>query len=704
MSVVDRNDKILEVKNLRLAFRTNNGNVHAVCGINFDLYRGETLGIVGESGSGKSVTARAVLGILAGNKIVEGGEIFFEGRDLLKLTEDEFYSIRGSKISMIFQDPMSSLNPIMKVGKQLTEAMILKSKTSRQVAKKDIDITNKAILTNIKDDNNFDYKEVNKIINLHDQLLFKVTKLKHDYDYAYKHLLTVEGILDEAQKQTTSQGADADAISATFDRLISKIKLSVNEYLFNDDDEILTNIQEYITLYRGYQKSEITLEDLKSKLSKSISNMNNRLQLILKTKRPNFESLAISQLAFDKKTNDVDDRRVQELTKNSGKYKDILLAAVKKANYQSINSKIDLISYLREHQVVVENNIDKKQVKKFLRDLETKMDKAVNLLSVEKDRYFYSLLTRLNAAFSNYFEVQSLNHKAEIEAKKHNKKADVIDNTSNQELCIESFHKLVFAIQDNIDKDISLNDTVIGLEKNNQSYAEKLADVVTKHTSKQQALELMREVGIQQAEKRFNQYPFQFSGGMRQRIVIAIAIGFNPDILICDEPTTALDVTIQSQILELINRIKKERNLSVIFITHDLGVIANIADRIMVMYAGKVVEYGLVDEIFYDPRHPYTWALLSSMPDLETKEQLEAIPGTPPNMINPPKGDAFAMRNKYAMKIDFEEEPPLFRVTDTHYAKTWLLHPNAPKVDKPKIVKERIDRVNKMMGGNTNGK
>ena len=183
---------------------------------------------------------------------------------------------------------------------------------------------------------------------------------------------------------------------------------------------------------------------------------------------------------------------------------------------------------------------------------------------------------------------------------------------------------------------------------------------------------------------------------MRQRIVIAIALASNPDILICDEPTTALDVTIQAQILELINRIKRDRNLSIIFITHNLGVVANMADDIAVMYAGKIVEFGTVDDIFYDPKHPYTWALLSSMPDLETKEKLDAIPGTPPNMIIPPKGDAFALRNKYALKIDFEEEPPFFKVSDTHYAATWLLAPKAPKVEPPKIVVDRISRMKKL--------
>ena len=215
----------------------------------------------------------------------------------------------------------------------------------------------------------------------------------------------------------------------------------------------------------------------------------------------------------------------------------------------------------------------------------------------------------------------------------------------------------------------------------------------SKKEARKQAIELLRQVGIPSPEKRLNQYPFEFSGGMRQRIVIAIAIAANPELLICDEPTTALDVTIQAQILELINRLKKSRGMTVLFITHDLGVVANVADTIAVMYAGKVVETGTAQDIFYSPAHPYTWALLSSMPDLDTKDTLEAIPGTPPNMLNPPKGDAFAPRNKYAMAIDFEMEPPEFKISQTHYASTWLLHPNAPKVQPPKSVTDRIERM-----------
>ena len=226
---------------------------------------------------------------------------------------------------------------------------------------------------------------------------------------------------------------------------------------------------------------------------------------------------------------------------------------------------------------------------------------------------------------------------------------------------------------------------------------------VTKSIAKHRAIKLMEEVGIPEERKRYRQYPFEFSGGMRQRIVIAIALAANPDILICDEPTTALDVTIQAQILELINKLKRERNLSIIFITHDLGVVANMADKIAVMYAGKIVEYGTSRDIFYSPAHPYTWALLSSMPDLDTNEKLEAIPGTPPNMIYPPVGDAFADRNKYALKIDFEKQPPMFQISETHHAATWLLHPDAPKVEIPKIITDRIARMKQKAGGAQNG-
>ena len=219
--------------------------------------------------------------------------------------------------------------------------------------------------------------------------------------------------------------------------------------------------------------------------------------------------------------------------------------------------------------------------------------------------------------------------------------------------------------------------------------------------AKKKALEMMEKVGIYDVERRFNQYPHEFSGGMRQRVVIAIAVACNPDILICDEPTTALDVTIQAQILDLIKELKNKYNLTTIYITHDLGVVANVADRIAVMYAGDIVEIGTCDEVFYDPKHPYTWALLSSLPQLGVKgEDLYAIKGTPPNLFNKVRGDAFAPRNPNALKIDFEHRPPYFEVSPTHKARTWLLDPRAPKVEPPAII-QNIRNIKR--GGIDNG-
>lgn len=215
-----------------------------------------------------------------------------------------------------------------------------------------------------------------------------------------------------------------------------------------------------------------------------------------------------------------------------------------------------------------------------------------------------------------------------------------------------------------------------------------------KNEAYKKALRLLEEVGITDAKARLKNYPHQLSGGMRQRIVIAIALANDPELLICDEPTTALDVTIQAKILDLIKKIQKKRNLSVIFITHNMGVVAKVADRINVMYAGRIVEEGLADEIFYDPRHPYTWGLLSAMPDLETKgERLYTIPGSPPNLLHKIQGDPFAARNAYALNIDSRLEPPMFKITQTHRAATWLLHPAAPKIELPQELKERIDRM-----------
>jgi oligopeptide/dipeptide ABC transporter ATP-binding protein len=312
---------------------------------------------------------------------------------------------------------------------------------------------------------------------------------------------------------------------------------------------------------------------------------------------------------------------------------------------------------------------------------------SIDRLAITRDSFAFSFSSGCDAALERYLSMRNSKTPAAAD--------DLRD-------CRENIRAILIRLHDEYQSEIdhaaetdyaSLARRTIDCLKADSS---RLVYRVTGGMAKSRAISLMEEVGIPEARARYRQYPFQFSGGMRQRVVIAIALAANPDILICDEPSTALDVTIQAQILDLINSLKEKRQLSIIFITHDLGVVANVADHIAVMYAGKIIEYGTVDDVFYEPAHPYTWALLASMPDLNTKEKLEAIPGTPPDMIHPPAGDAFAVRNKYAMEIDFGEEPPFFDLSPTHKAATWLLHPDAPKVEPPRIVTERIASMRKM--------
>ncbi len=481
----DNSEIVLSVRNLNVSFNTDQGKVRAVRGVAFDLHKEETLCIVGESGSGKSVTNKTIMGILPKSARIDSGEVIYQGEDLTKVSEDEFHRIRGTKIGMIFQDPLSSLNPIMKIGKQMTEVMIIQG-----------------------------------------------NHLKRYYD-----------------------------------SLINK---------------------EFITYKNDLRLYQLT----KEKTNEKISDLKKQIKALKKAKNHEAEIEALQ--------GEIEDAKIEGIAS---------------------------ISKIKE-----DLSIDKKE----LAIAKKKASKATN-----------------------------------------EKKAEIVSrHKANRKPILSRLFK---------DFSSAYNDLIF----EHRRYLSEIR--VTHREAKEKALEIMKEVGIPEPERRFNQYPFEFSGGMRQRIVIAIALTAEPDVLICDEPTTALDVTIQAQILELINHLKKTHHMSVIFITHDLGVVANMADRVAVMYAGKIVEYGTSKDVFYSPAHPYTWALLSSIPDVDSKEKLEAIPGTPPNMLFPPKGDAFALRSKYAMAVDFKKEPPMYQISDTHYASTWLLDDRAPEVEMPKIVSTRIE-------------
>ena len=721
-------EKKLEVNNLTISFRTQAGKVQAVRGIDFDLYKGETLAMVGESGSGKSVTNKAILGILAGNAIIEGGEILYDGQDLLKISEEDFHALRGDKIAMIFQDPLSSLNPIMRIGKQLTEAMILKGKARQKASRKDFNtklaLLKQNIIAAVAVDNFEKEKEIALKVEQFDTFERKHLELENAYNEAYQAAVEsveeLKHLLFEIEKNAVSPKNIRQRVKL----LLATASKAVSRYVVHSD---AARYNELIAAADDESKKIKNTEDF-SQLSLQLSEILEILKVAVDYVAPNFFAMGY-YLTFSQE--ELPEMSVSELNVFMRKYLDdnfmldfISLAkqGIEYSFRNSLAKKQEVINLISELEpIYAGEDYSKQLIEETTTKLCNAVEDSIDRLAIKKDNIAYTFKLALKTAVNSYFKAIVNNDK---EIKKHDKlqakfdklvakgknpdwkvaPAAVIDtslikeniNSIVKKLKVHYTNLVATAIETNFDE------ITVGMIDYLKEKAAGVVHKVTQGMAKHKAIKLMEEVGIPEPRKRFKQYPFEFSGGMRQRIVIAIALAADPDILICDEPTTALDVTIQAQILELINKLKVERQLSVIFITHDLGVVANMADRIAVMYAGKIVEYGTSEEVFYSPAHPYTWALLASMPDLDTSEKLEAIPGTPPNMIYPPKGDAFAERNKYALEIDFEMQPPMFTVpgSETHMAATWLLHPDAPKIDPPKIVTDRIERMRKMEGEN----
>lgn len=710
-------DKILEVKNLNISFRTQGGKVQAVRDISFDLYRGETLALVGESGSGKSVTNRAIMGILAGNAIINGGEIIYDGQDLLKVREEDFHKLRGDKIAMIFQDPMSSLNPIMRVGKQLTEAMILKGRSSQKNARNSFN-TRLALIKKYMDEASPELKVQNaSLCKTFDSFCVSAVKMESEYNAAHERAVEIVTDIDDilllGEKNRLSDG------KRRINKLLYDIRGVYSIYFIRNDSPISALAEKLKSKAVGLTAKNASVD---ADIKKLLCDIKDILASACEAEAPNFFCLGYYMMrnpSFD--VSSVDVSKLNSMTRKyideefMNEFISREIDALKISFERSLEGKKSAVSQLEEAIVYFRGqSVSKQQTEKMKKSLSDAVKSGIDELAIRKDGIAYTFDTSFAYALDHYFSGVDNNPKELARFEKQSKKLDslikrgknpdwkvvpaaVVDlEDAKDDICrvleyVRDSYKAVIESASTYDFAAVANAQVDYLKDCVSAFVFKM----TRRLAKTRALKLLEEVGIPEPSVRYRQYPFEFSGGMRQRIVIAIALAANPDILICDEPTTALDVTIQSQILELINRIKAERNLSVIFITHDLGVVANMADRIAVMYAGKIVEYGTADDIFYNPRHPYTWALLSSMPDLDTKEKLEAIPGTPPNMIYPPVGDAFAARNKYALEIDFEEQPPMFKVSDTHYAATWLLHPKAPKVDPPKIVTDRIARMEK---------
>ncbi len=710
-------NKSLEVKNLKISFRTNNGKVQAVRDISFDLERGRTLAIVGESGSGKSVTSRAIMGILAANAIIEGGEILYDGKDLLKIDEDEMYKIRGDKIAMIFQDPLSSLNPIMRIGKQITEAMLLKNKASRRESKKEFNALLDLISKHMVAADPANTAAIKAQIADFNKFCIQANKLENGYN---TDASTAEGLVDSIADflfaMSKKQKRDVRGILGDYKKQIKSIKDPFFTAKYADK---LSAAASALDKVKGdYNKK---METLPQSIITALENIQAVLKEMLDQTRPDF--FRIGYYSRQNPKEDLTKRDYTELNAACLTYLDEhfmrkYLAAqtkgLKHSAAESLEKKKALMPALAEAKTYFSGTFTQKDALAYAKKLADQVEGSIDRLEIVKDNTAYTFRTGIVGAINKYFSAAASNPKEEKRFETQTKKRDALI-ARGKDVDWKVIPKMVYDLEElkalilrQVTRMESHYQTVIAnagsVDFDGRSVAivdflkDKASKVVYKLTpamAKERAIKLMEEVGIAEPRMRFTQYPFEFSGGMRQRIVIAIALSADPEILICDEPTTALDVTIQAQILELINNLKRERNLSVIFITHDLGVVANMADDIAVMYAGKIVEYGTVDDVFYDPRHPYTWALLSAMPDLDTKKRLDSIPGTPPDMLYPPVGDAFAARNKYAMKIDYEMQPPMFQISETHKAATWLLHPDAPKVDVPKAITDRIARMKK---------
>ena len=724
-------DKILEVKNLKISFRTNGGTVKAVRDISFDLERGKTLAIVGESGSGKSVTSKAILGILAGNSIIEGGEILYDGKDLLKIGEDDMYKIRGDKVSMIFQDPLSSLNPIVKIGQQITEAMLLKNKASRREAKVEFGNMLKQLEQNMyaaaMASGDKRAAEVKEICETFNKFSLEANKLENSFN---SNAAEAEGLIDTFEdiifRVEKKQKVDLKALLKDSAKRLSKMADPFYTKGYKDAlTEAAAKVSGCVSTVTTEKVGDNKLHTMPAASCDVLHEVQALLKKMQEQDRPDFFSVGF--YAMKNSGENLQAISVAELNKKAdaylnenfmNKFVELEEAGVVYAHDCSLEAKHEVVKALGEAKAYFSGEFEKKAALDYAAKVADKVEGSIDRLEINKDSMAYTFRTSMVSGINKYFHYMKQNPKEEARFARQTAKREALvakGKTVDWKVVPKVVYpldglkadilKVITNLEARTAQQVASSDKLDAkarcaeINEFMKDKASKVVAVVTREIAKERAIKLMEEVGINEPRMRFYQYPFEFSGGMRQRIVIAIALSADPEILICDEPTTALDVTIQAQILELINRLKVERNLSVIFITHDLGVVANMADDIAVMYAGKIVEHGSAEDIFYDPRHPYTWALLSSMPDLDTKEKLDAIPGTPPNMIYPPVGDAFADRNKYAMQIDFEQQPPMFEVSETHRAATWLLHPDAPKVEIPKIITDRIARMKAKNGG-----
>ena len=682
-------EKKLQVKDLTISFRTVNGKLQAVRDISFDLYKGETLAIVGESGSGKSATSKTILGISAANTIIEGGEILYDGKDLLKISEEDFCTIRGDKIAMVFQDPLSSLNPIMRVGKQLTEAMLLKNKANRKECRKKLSNGMKALNANM----------VGAGCNV-DSAMFSTFKA------IIKEQAKYEGPYDTAHTNAKA------ALKAAEDMLLAIDKDALSDP--KGDARELKNyaagaVDHFVVRDGGKMKSilgELTknaAEGMKAKdfsaLKKTVLALKALLEQALAEEKPDFFALGC-YVVLDKKTVGQESAaELNRLTAGSlnGSFIQNFIATTKKAMEYSAHCSVEnmgaaIVKAQDVRSAFAASLPEEAQAKKMAAEVADAVEKAIDPLETVKDSAAYTFRVSLNSALDTYYRGVTGNVAEKKRFEKQTAKYEAAvakGKTPNGKVAplalvdLDVAGKSVLHVLDNIVEQFNARMEAVGkfdFDQRAQNYIRWMRETalgeihkVTHSMAKDTAIRTMEQVGITEARKRYRQYPFEFSGGMRQRIVIAISLMADPDILICDEPTTALDVTIQAQILELMQKLQKELGMAIIMITHDLGVVAQMCDEVIVMYAGSICEQGTADEIFYNPKHEYTKGLMRSIPTVDNDgEKLEPITGTPIDLLNMPAGCPFAPRCDAAMKICLRERCDRMQINEYHQASCWM--------------------------------
>ena len=683
---------LLSLKDVEVKFNVRGRVLQAIRGVSLDIYENESIAIVGESGSGKSVLTKTFSGMLDSNGFISNGDII--------LSDDEL-SKTDVKIKNL------AVRIVRHFYKKLYKATQLKY--GANIFKKMASCEDKEELAKLKEE----YKKATDVKISEEEDKFAKNLAKRIY-FSIPGNIHVNKIIkgDSLIKKVTLAYQNGEKFPLGKEYLDFDFKLT---------DELCALIR-----FINFQLNRYTKYESGSDIYKQIQE--------LKLEKLKKESLTEEEVeAIDKKIADLHYEYVElfnlkqtlDFKKDKEQIKEISL---KMKAYQADIKKLenDKKDRIKSHKKAIKSDLEyMNSYKGRLAELKAQYKQALNDFKLSDEQFDRNarLAKEIFVSVGRYGLVDRLKFAIRLCFAFKNAMVNGLD-LFDEQVVNEVFDKVAFRVkylgtdEDNVIKGYA----IVNLAKIKYSkdwgqirgrriatvfqdpmtslnpivpIGQQIMNVILKHQkcskneAKERAIDLMTKVGIPNAEKRFSEYPFQYSGGMRQRIVIAIALSCQPKILICDEPTTALDVTIQAQIIDLIKNLQKELHFTTIYITHDLGVVASVSDRVAILYAGQVVEYGTVEEIFYDPRHPYTWALLSSLPQLSVKgEKLYSISGTPPSLYNKIVGDPFAPRNPYCMAIDLVKEPPYFQISESHFAKTWLLDPRAPKVEKPEIIKD----------------